>query len=338
MLQVADRQPDLIPELAEFFLAHRDFKSAEQVLALVQAKPPTTDRYWVDVARAQAGLGQLDEAQKTLENVMERSPQSIDALVAAGQVASQQKEWSAAAQAFGLAAKLAPGRQDILFGLVSAELYGSDPNALKSAQQLHALLPDDLRATYFLALALFSAKDWEHAKSLAEQILKAHPEDREMNLMLVDIALNDEHNLPIAREYVESCLKQNSNDYGALYYLGMIQKMEGDISGATESLAKSVAGNPKNPDAQAALGALYLQAGKVPEAIHALEQAVALAPDQAQNHYQLAIAYARSRATDKAKGQLEIYQQMKAKELSEAKDLKGPSTSEVPHMGIGSRP
>lgn len=339
MLQMADQQPDLIPELAEFFLSHRDFKSAEQVLALVQAKPPTTDRYWVDVARVQAGLGQLDEAQKTLESVMERSPQSIDALVAAGQVASQQKEWAAAAQAFGLAAKLAPGRQDILFGLVSAELYGSNPeNALKSAQQLHALLPDDLRATYFLALALFAAKDWEQAKSLAQQILKAHPEDREMNLMLVDIALNDEHNLPIAREYVESCLKQNPMDYGALYYLGMIQKMEGDISGATESLAKSVAGNPRNPDAQAALGALYLQAGKVPEAIHVLEQAVALAPDQAQNHYQLAIAYARSSATDKAKGQLEIYQQMKAKEMREAKDLKGPSTSEVPHMGIGSRP
>jgi hypothetical protein len=35
---------------------------------------------------------------------------------------------------------------------------------------------------------------------------------------------------------------------------------------------------------------------------------------------------------------LELYQQMKAKEAKEAKDLKGPSTSEVPQMGITPRP
>jgi tetratricopeptide (TPR) repeat protein len=339
ILQVADKQPDLIPELAEFFLAHGDFKSAEQVLALVQAKTPFTDRYQIDLARGQAGLGQLDEAQKTLEGVLERSPQSVDALVAAGQVASQQKDWTAAEQAFSVAADLAPGRADILSGLVSAELYGDNPKgALKTAQQLHALLPDDLRATYFLALAFVGAKDLQRAKPLAEQVLKIHPEDREMNLVLVDIAFNEEHNLPIAKKYVDICLKQNPNDPGALYYFGMIQKMDGDVAGATQSLAKSVAGNSQNADAQAALGALYLQSGNVSEAIHALEEAVALAPEQAQNHYQLAIAYSRSNATEKAKAQLDIYQQMKAKEVKEAKDSKGPSTSEVPYMGIGSRP
>jgi hypothetical protein len=69
-----------------------------------------------------------------------------------------------------------------------------------------------------------------------------------------------------------------------------------------------------------------------------MEQAVQLAPEQAQNHYQLAIAYARSGAAEKGKTQLEIYQQMKAKEMREAKELKGPSTSEVPPMGVTSRP
>jgi len=118
--------------------------------------------------------------------------------------------------------------------------------------------------------------------------------------------------------------------------LGVIQKMEGDVSGAIQSLSKSVTGNPKNADAQGALGALCLQAGDVTRAVRALEQAVLLAPEEAQNHYQLALAYSRSRAPDKAKAQLEIYRQMKAKEAKEAKDLKGPSTSEVP--GLASRP
>jgi tetratricopeptide (TPR) repeat protein len=339
MLQVAKKQPDLLPELAEFFLAHGDFKSSQQLLALAQGKQPATDRYLADVARTQAGLGQLAEAQNTLESVLERAPESLVALVAAGHVASQQSDWAAAAEAFSRAAKLAPERRDILYGLVSAQLYGNQTgDVLKNAQKLHSLVPDDLRSSYLLALALFGVKKWEEAKPYAEQVLTAHPDDREMNLVLADMAFSDEHNLAVARKHVDICLKHNPEDPGALYYLGMIQKMEGDLSGAVQSLSKSVTGNPKNADAQGALGALCLQAGDVTRAVHALEQAVLLAPAEAQNHYQLALAYSRSRAPDKAKTQLELYQQMKVKEAKEAKGLKGPSTSEVPQMGITPRP
>jgi Flp pilus assembly protein TadD len=333
MLAAAQKQPDLVPELAEFFLAHRDFKSAQQLLSLAQGKQPATDRLEIDLARTQAGLGQLDEAQKTLEAVLEHTPNSVEALVAAGNVARQQSNWSASNEAFALAGKLAPDRPEILYGLVSAQLYGGQPEAAsKTAQTLHALIPDDLRATYLLTLALFGAKKWEEAKPLAEKVLAVHPEDREMRLVLVDIALNNDHNLPVARQYVETCLKQNPQDPGALYYLGMIQKMEGDVSGAIQNLSKSVAGNPKNADAQSALGALCLQASDIARAVPALEQAATLAPEESQNHYQLALAYTRAGATDKAKAQLEIYQQMKAKELKEAKDFRGPSTSEVAPM------
>jgi tetratricopeptide (TPR) repeat protein len=339
MLQVAEKQPDLLPELSEFFLAHGDFKSSQQLLSLAQGKQPATDRFLVDLARTQAGLGQLEEAQKTLESVLERSPESLDALVAAGQVAKQQSDWAASAEAFSLAASLAPERADILYGLASAQLYDNQTtSALKTAQKLHSLVPDDLRSTYLLALALFGVKNWEEAKPYAEQVLSAHPDDREMNLILADIAFNDEHNLPLARKHAEICLKQTPDDPGALYYLGMIQKMEGDLSGAVQSLSKSVAGNPKNADAQGALGSLCLQVGDVTRALPALERAVLLAPEEAQNHYQLALAYSRSSAPDKAKAQLEIYQQIKTKEAKDAKKLKGPSTSEVPPMGIAARP
>lgn len=342
MLQVAEKQPDLLPELSEFFLAHGDFKSSQQLLSLSQGKQPATDRFLVDLARTQAGLGQLEEAQKTLESVLERTPDSLDALVAAGQVAKQQSDWAAAAEAFSLATKLAPERPDILYGLASAQLYDNQTtSALKTAQKLHSLVPDDLRSTYLLALALFGVKNWEEAKPYAHQVVSAHPDDREMNLILADIAFNNEHNLPVAHRHVEICLKQNADDPGALYYLGMIQKMEGDLSGAVQSLSKSVAGNPKNADAQGALGSLCLQVGDVTRAVLALEQAVLLAPEEAQNHYQLALAYSRSSAPDKAKAQLGIYQQIKAKEAKDAKDakkLKVPSTSEVPSMGIAARP
>lgn len=339
MMEVAEKQPDLIPELAEFFLAHEDFKSAQALVTAVKGKQPVTDRFQIDVARTQAGLGRLDEAQSTLESVLERAPDSVNALLAAGQVAGQQADWAAAVEAFSRASQVAPDRPEIIYGLVSAELHTNQvEGALRDAQKLHSLVPDDLRATYLLALAQFGARKWEEAKLSAENVLKTHPDDREMNLILVDIAFNNEQNLQAARKYVDICLKQNPADPGTLYYLGMIQKVEGDINAAIESLTKSVAGNPKNADAQAALGSLCLQAGNLPKAIQALEQAVALAPDMPQNHYGLAMAYARSDAPEKAKAQLDIYQQIKVKEARELKELRGPSTSQVPPMGITSRP
>jgi tetratricopeptide (TPR) repeat protein len=226
-----------------------------------------------------------------------------------------------------------------LYGLASAELYANRPgDALANAQKLHAIVPDDLRSTYVLALALFGVKKWEEAKPFAEQVLAAHPDDREMNLLVVDIALNDEHDLPLARQHTETCLKLNPDDPGALYYLGTIQKMEGDVTAAVQSFSRSVNANPKNADAQSALGSLSLQVGDAPKAVRALEQAVVLAPEEMQNHYQLALAYSRLGMSDKAKAQLEIYQQMKAKHVKDEKDSKGPATSEVPPMGMSSRP
>jgi tetratricopeptide (TPR) repeat protein len=339
MLQIADKQPDLVPELAEFFMSHRDFKSSQQLLTIAKEKQPATDRYVIDSALTQAGLGQLDEAQATLETILARKPDSVEALAAAGKVAAQQANWDASGEAFSRANALAPGRPDVLYGLITAQLRTNQPEAaLVNAQKLHALAPDDLRITYLFTLASFGARKWEDAKKSAEQVLGAHPEDREMNLVLTDIAVNNERNLPEARERANAVLKQNPNDPSALYYLGMVQKMDGDLKGAAQLLTKSVAGNPKNSDAQAALGTVCLQLGDLLHAVPALEQATQLAPDESQNHYQLALAYSRAGAPDKAKVELEKYQQMKAKEVKDAKEYKGPSTSEIPSMGIGAKP
>ena len=118
----------------------------------------------------------------------------------------------------------------------------------------------------------------------------------------------------------------------------MVQKMEGDVKGAMQSLSGSVTANPKNADAQGALGAVSLLAGDLPVAVRALEQAVLWAPDAPQNHYQLALAYSRSNEPDKSKAQMLLYQQLKAKAAKDVGDRKQPPTSEVPSVKIPSQP
>jgi len=136
------KQPDLIPELAEFFLAHRDFKSSEKLLSLGKEKQPATDRFLVDLAQTQAGLGQLDDAQTTLEGILARKPELRGRARRCRKVASQQLNWQAAVEAFSRADSLAPERPDILYGLATAQLRtNSTEAALKKAQKLHELVP-----------------------------------------------------------------------------------------------------------------------------------------------------------------------------------------------------
>lgn len=102
-------------------------------------------------------------------------------------------------------------------------------------------------------------------------------------------------------------------------------------------MAKSVDGNPKNANGQAALGSLCLQAGNVTCAVPALERATQLAPEESQNHYQLALADARAGAADKAKERLALYQQMKARSEG-CRGFQRTPDSEVTPVQIGSRP
>jgi Flp pilus assembly protein TadD len=339
MLRVAPKQPELIPELGEFFIAHGDFKSAEQLFTLAASQQPSTVRYEVDRAKIQAGLGQLNEAQQTLEAVFAKNPESVEALAVAGHVAALQQDLNASVEAFARANTLAPNRPEILAGLVSGLLYaGKSEEALAPARKLQSLRPDDLRATYYLALAEYGVRNWQQARAAAEKVVAEHPDDREMNLVLADTAFNDQKDLALARKYLAVCLRLNPDDPSALYFLGMVQRMEGDAPGALQNFAKSVQLNPKNADAQAALGSLALQTGDVPRAISALEAAVAIAPQRPENHYQLGLAYSRAGESSKASSELDQYKRMKDKEEREAKTLKGPTTSELPPMGIASRP
>jgi len=200
MLQVAEKQPDLIPELAEFSLAHRDFKSSEKLLSLEKkSNRLRTDSWWIWRKRKQ-DWGSWMMRKRRWKAFSHAKPDSVDALVAAGKVASQQLNWQAAVEAFSRADSLAPERPDILYGLPRRNLRtNSTEAALKKHKNCTNLFPMIFRSTYVLALALFGAKKWEDAKHHAEQVLAAHPEDREMNLVLTDIALNDEHDLPAAR-------------------------------------------------------------------------------------------------------------------------------------------
>jgi tetratricopeptide (TPR) repeat protein len=332
LLKVAGKNPTLVPQLAELLLDHGAFRTADELLAKAAPLQEQTDRFLLDLARAQNGAARRDEALRTLAEILQRSPQSLDVLVAAAHIAGEESDWGQAITFLARAQRIDPTRADILQSLASAQLYANRPaEAFETAKKLQALNPEDLSASYFSALALFGDSRWEEAKPYAAIVLAARPADREMNLTMAGIDYNL-HQLGEARKLLDVCLKQNPNDPGALYYLGLVNKTEGDLDGAIKALVKSVAANSKNSNAQSALGGLCLQSGNLPCAREALEQAVLLSPKESQTHYQLSLTYTRSGLAQKAQEHLAIYEKLKAQEQYT------PATAAAPPITSQSKP
>lgn len=315
ILQVADKNPDLVPQLAEFLLERGAVADTEQLLLLAETRQLQTDRFLLDVARVQDQKGNRKEARATLAKIIERSPENVDALVEAGRLAGIGMDWAPAAVLLGKAVQLAPRRLDILRGLAIAQLYSSQPKmALETAKLLEALQPDDPSTFYFMSLALIGTGQWNEARPYAEKMLSGEPENREANLAFAVISYNL-NDFEEAKKRVNLCLRLNKSDPGALFYLGLIQKTLGDTEDAIKTLERSLAANFKNADAQSTLGGLYLQKGDLAHAREALEQAVQLMPQEAQNHYQLGLIYMRLGQSNEAREQMMLFQRIRAQHL-----------------------
>jgi tetratricopeptide (TPR) repeat protein len=310
MLQVAGKNPELVPQFAEFLIEHGAVGDAVELLKIAAQQQKSTDEFLYALARVQELKGDRAQARETLARILQSSPRFLNALAEAGRLAGLDLDWSHATDFLSRAETLAPRRVDILQGLVLAQLYSyRAEDALRTAKKLQASQPDDLHSSYFMALALAGDHQWPEARPFVETVLRSHPDDEEMNLTLAAVAYNT-NDMNEAKKHLGFCLGRNPSNAGALYYLGLVEKVEGDLTGATKTLAKSVAINPRNAETQSALGGLYLQTGDLAHAREALERAVELWPEGADNHYKLALVYKRSGLPDKAEEQLAIYQKV----------------------------
>ena len=137
-----------------------------------------------------------------------------------------------------------------------------------------------------------------------------------------------EGNMPDAVRIAREGIKKGRDNYILLTIFGKAVVQSGVNPGQTEfgeaqaALEKSIAERPNYAVSQAALGELYLMAGRVDDAITHLEMARKLAPDDASVYSHLAIAYRRKGDAEAAKSMLaalaELNQQQAAKYKSDS--------------------
>lgn len=119
-----------------------------------------------------------------------------------------------------------------------------------------------------------------------------------------------EGNMPEAVQVAREGIKEGHGNYILLTILGKAVVQSGvsaaqpEFREAQAALEKSVAERPNYAESRAALGELYLMAGRVDDAIANLEAARKLAPDDSSVYSHLAIAYRRKGDAEAAKRML----------------------------------
>jgi Flp pilus assembly protein TadD len=134
---------------------------------------------------------------------------------------------------------------------------------------------------YDRGIALEQSKDWPRAESDFLTALKLAPDQPYVLNYLGYSWAEQGHNLPRARQMIESAVEQRPNDGAIIDSLGWVMLRQGDTAGAVKSLERAVELMPEDATLNGHLGDAYWAAGRRQEALYQWRRALNLNPEPA---------------------------------------------------------
>ena len=227
--------------------------------------------------------GKFDEALKEFSAVLTASPDNVPALMSKGVTLA------------------AMGRLD------------EAQTALEKALQIQ---PDNALLHRHLAEVFEKKGDIERSREQYEQLLRSAPPDSplaklaEIKLALIRGAkLLAEKQLEDARSEFEKVLVLDPGNELARFNLAVVYHGLGDMQRSEEILHSLVKDNPNNLDAQLRLGTLYLESGRLKEAVNEFESVIEKRKDSLQAQ-QAAELLDRVRSNEKLAGKMTLSERL----------------------------
>ncbi|MDE2313120.1 MAG: tetratricopeptide repeat protein [Elusimicrobia bacterium] len=199
-----------------------------------------------------------------------------------------------AAAAF-ISSSSALGQDPALSLRLSYDLTQMDqtPAAVRALERAHALWPDNIEVSYFLALGRRDLGQNAAAEALLRSVVKARPDFRDARYQLGSL-LESEDRMAESEKEFDALLARDPNDAAALNYLGYSLADRGLQLAKAESLAgRAVKLDPNNGAYVDSLGWAYFKEGRSTEAVSELARAVSLIPDDETIWKHLGEAYAQ---------------------------------------------
>ncbi len=305
--RVSTKAPDDLAVLmayAKAQVANGDLTGAKSTLTSATKAADYNPAQQVQIALLQMSANNPSGAAYSLDKALSTDPEFLPALALLTEVELRQGDAAKAeARARGIIAK-SPKRAigHSLLGDVALGRNQLAP-AIDSYRRAFDLEPSS-ETSLRLFRALLRQGDIKTALQFADQWLKNHPGDRE-----VQKALADGHaragNFPLAKTHYETVLKSSPNDVQVLNNLANVQIRMKDHAGAAKTAEQALVLAPGNALVIDTLGwALYL-GGQTERALQHLRDARLRQPGNPEIHFHLATVLAKAGRKTEAKAEVE---------------------------------
>jgi tetratricopeptide (TPR) repeat protein len=310
LLKLAPADPRFYFQLASPLAAHGHFPVALRVLERAHALWPESSDVAYNLAVVHLQAGEVHKARNLAEAAVRRETRA-DLHHLLGDIYERQNLYDKAVGAYQAAIRLDPNQEDYYFALGYEFLAHHN---FELAEQIFSTatlqLPQSLKPRLGLAAAYFARGKYPEVVATLKAATEMSPPSEIAYSFLARtfLLLSDQRELFAGNwvaEKFREYLRLKPDEAFPCYVYAV--SLPSDVAQSVRLLERALKLDPGFADAHLALGKIYFEQARYPEAIRALESAVRLDPASAAACYRLSQAYQKAGNPQKAQAMSELF-------------------------------
>jgi cellulose synthase operon protein C len=294
----------LLEMIGRVQLRSGDIRQASSTFANIVRVAPRSASGYIGQAATLVAANELEAAAKVLQRLLDREPDSLDALRLSADVAVRRKRFDeAVALARGIQRRMPNDAAGFrLEGVVEQARNNQPAAAVMFRKALGKANDSDVSVRLYDALRR-GPKPVE-ADQFAAEWTKRNPKDTSLPSFLGFLQFQA-NNLPQARRLFESVLAIDSDHVEALNNLALVQLKANDLATATELAQRALQLQPNRPELLDTMAQVLVAKKQYPKAVETLKLAINRATDAAPLRLALAKVYVQADDKPNALSELE---------------------------------
>jgi tetratricopeptide (TPR) repeat protein len=243
------------------------------------------------VAQLQQSLGDIDDAEKTWEKVLEWNPSSLRAHLSLAQISEVRYDTATAISHYDAVIKQDPTNLSLLLRLGELQYRSNDmAKAYEAFSKAQSIAPASVSASFWLALLSEHRGEWDAAIGYLKQVADK-ASDPGVSLRL-SYYYSQAGRYKEATAVLEKLVQAEPNNPDFLNYLTIAYDQDKNYAKAEKILQRRIALDPQDHEAYFQLASVYDRLKKFPQAEQALLRAIEIKPDYAMALNYLGYSYA----------------------------------------------
>lgn len=253
-------------------------------------------------ARAARALGEALTARVHLEKAIKINPSDVGANLMLGEIAFDQRDYSAAASAYRRATELDPARAEAFFGLGSTLLKQTQhKDAAQALEKAAALGHGDKQLYMDLGGAYEALQDFAKAAGAYEKYIALGPPDAWTAQLRLGVCRTSLKDYPGAIAALTEAAKAQPRDLQVRLSLAKAYEESGQLENAESAyLAMAEINPPEALSYNRQIFRIYDAANRFDRAVAPAKKIIELEPANETNHYYLGLTYFKDQKYEEA--------------------------------------